>query len=873
MRKSIHVPPPDNFSSFSPSELFRFYFQIGRWTEDSFSDDLQVFTRGKLVSTVTISKWKNKNVIPTRYSGAFLSMIRSFSEPALAKEWMTAFETVWALQSAGRKQHKPQISASTFSDAVCRQHREWIAQLYLAKRPNSGFSPADIYVPLQLTNISTDDPAPQNVQDITDLVNEAGDGPSAARWIFISGGPGAGKSTTALHLAHSFCEGNVCPIYLRGSRLSNIHIDVIDPTQPIGDSFSAKSFLQNFRASSFKVACVILDGLDEINRGPQGSKNALHQFIAELKHEQTACAVHNKQLWVIALGREAHIQVSTNLIAEAGVRRFALRGLDGSTRSQSNPLNSVQGEDLRALWWDKFLAASDNESDPSLPHFLTTDYDDFAEFGTDPLLTFLICHAALENPDNRPAKTLPHERVNALTYATNKNEIYKAMVDRQARSVRHLLNTKRFLSVLQHMALAMWQTEDGRHASLKSVYDCVQDEETRTSFQVLGLFDSSAQTPPNMLITIFYYRLSQDNQKLQEAAVEFPHKSFGKYLVSTVLFDRFTALISAFSETAKFEDALSDWILVSKQGTHSPSLADFCQKEAAIRFDLLSGLDWDAALMIIRNHLHRANFDNTGISFMSEILHSGSTLMFIWSCLNLERQKRTGKHFPLPNNDLQFDVSDLKAIQRPNGLNFESGSLIEPTLRDLTFLSQTISALHLKSADMSQLSFSFGHIENLNCEDTSFAMTHWSHVKLTAASFARSLFQQAIFHHWRATDSCFTTCLFQGARFQGGNFTGCHIEETVFSQCHFSDVEFISSQFTNVVFDRCVFLECDFLQGKKTDRSLDAQFRHCTFMNMDTSLRNIPVENISSSITEFESEKAESQTGSPAIRVVLDDLL
>ncbi len=124
LRKSITVPPPADFASFSPSELFKFYFQIGRWTEESFSNALQAFTRGKLISTVTISKWKNKNVIPTRYSGAFLNLVESLAEPDLAKRWTTAFETVWALHSSGRTQSKPPANAASFSDAVCTQHRE-----------------------------------------------------------------------------------------------------------------------------------------------------------------------------------------------------------------------------------------------------------------------------------------------------------------------------------------------------------------------------------------------------------------------------------------------------------------------------------------------------------------------------------------------------------------------------------------------------------------------------------------------------------------------------------------------------------------------------------------------------------------------------
>jgi len=62
---------------------------------------------------------------------------------------------------------------------------------------------------------------------------------------------------------------------------------------------------------------------------------------------------------------------------------------------------------------------------------------------------------------------------------------------------------------------------------------------------------------------------------------------------------------------------------------------------------------------------------------------------------------------------------------------------MEPLLRDMTFLTHSLSAHHLTSEDMSQLSFSLGHIENIISDDCSFAMTYWSHVKITNSAFSR----------------------------------------------------------------------------------------------------------------------------------------
>ena len=150
LHKKITTHPPANFESFSPSELFRFFFKIGHWTEGSFSDDFQNYTRGTLISTVTINKWKNRDVIPTRYSRSLFKMIETLSEPEVAKDWISAFETVWALHSARRRPAKGLLEGLEFSDNICMQHRKWIKQLYTQSKNEKTYSAAELYVPCLL---------------------------------------------------------------------------------------------------------------------------------------------------------------------------------------------------------------------------------------------------------------------------------------------------------------------------------------------------------------------------------------------------------------------------------------------------------------------------------------------------------------------------------------------------------------------------------------------------------------------------------------------------------------------------------------------------------------------------------------------------
>jgi len=259
-----------------------------------------------------------------------------------------------------------------------------------------------------------------------------------------------------------------------------------------------------------------------------------------------------------------------------------------------------------------------------------------------------------------------------------------------------------------------------------------------------------------LLITAFYYRLSKESGEGDRAAIEFTHKTFSEYLVATLIFDRFEQLITAFSAQDGLDEAIENWASLSRAGAHEPSLAAFCQNEAKLRYARFSNLNWDAALTLLRDHLVVTTSGKYGLETITQTQRAMNLCLFIWSCLNLERQRRTGSHFKLFEPLNQFGPLDLKRLQLPNALNFKTGSLTEPQLHHQTFLTQSLSALEFEAADLSQLSFSIGHMQSLNCRQSSFAMTHWSHVKISTSTFQKTVFQHAIFHGARWSDSDFS---------------------------------------------------------------------------------------------------------------------
>jgi len=123
LQKRITTPPPNEFKTYSPSQLFKFFFQLGRWPEEGFSADFQIYTRGTLISSVTINKWKNHDVIPTRYAAPLFKLIENSVEPKIATAWTQAFEIVWATHIARFEKATEKMSLSqnhkVDSDAIC----------------------------------------------------------------------------------------------------------------------------------------------------------------------------------------------------------------------------------------------------------------------------------------------------------------------------------------------------------------------------------------------------------------------------------------------------------------------------------------------------------------------------------------------------------------------------------------------------------------------------------------------------------------------------------------------------------------------------------------------------------------------------------
>ncbi len=851
MNQKISIPPPKAYETFRPSELFRFFFQIGRWTEESFSLEFQNYARGKSISTVTVNKWKNKNVIPTRYTASFFKLIEGLFETDIADQWVVAFETVWAHQAARPKQvlisNNNVPAPSTISDQIYRQHADWIQTEYSRYIMGESFSVGDIYVPLQLIEEHPNACVLYEPQDLESFAETGWRGEENVDWTFINGGPGSGKSILALHLANRLSTSDIFSIYMRATKLSSISIDITDPTQHVTDAFSLDSFLLHFRASSYSTACVILDGIDEISVSDETSHLKRDELFSRLKSEQEICSLHGKTLRAILLGR-AEI---TNKVSQQHSKVKVLRmvAMDGQVKLSNTQAVDQVGRDLRAQWWSNYISAKKLAPCTNLPEFLCAEYNEFSEFGAEPLLAHMICRTAFsEDPPDRSIRPA-NEIVDQITYEKNINSIYRKILKHLKQqdilngSASETINLENPISthLLQCISLASWHNGGQKNLTPIQIKAYIQDNKTRQEIRsLMSSYVTLHAAFPERKSAGFNHHIGK---KKNGITLGFTHQSIVEYVLSTLFLDAFVTLITAFNSQDNFNEAIFHWITLCQTGPQESSLATFCQNEAALRYDSLIKLDWNAALTLLKEPFLSNEFNGSTKNlpdFIDQIKSAGSFIFLIWSALNVERYKRENVSFLFSDTEGTFGPADLRRIQLSTAMSSGMETLTDAPLYVPNFLAHSLSAIHLTSADMSRLSFNTGYIENTICDETNFAMTSWNHIRIMSSVFKRSFFQHTAWYMTELLGNIYRDCLFQFSSLRKVNFFDTRIKDTQFAQCHFTDVDFSLVNMSGVIFDRCIFVNSRFNFTSFQNASHAANFRHCTFVDMEAEFNQIP---------------------------------
>ncbi len=864
MTLNLRISPPERFETFSPSELFRYFFQLGHWTEETFSSDLQEYARGKSVSTVTISKWKNKNVIPTHYTAAFFKLIEGKFEIQIADQWIIAFETVWAVHAARQTSITGTDIAmdtkTTASDRVRQKHAAWIQSRYAAPTLGETFSTADIYVPLQMVEDSHDAYILYDPKDLECYARVGWEIEPEVDWTFVSGGPGSGKSMTALHVANTLSKSDVFSIYIRVTKLSSVDISLSDGSVALTDDVSISSFLKCFRSSSFATCSIILDGLDEIGGTVSESLTGLRDLVSHLKSEQDICRSNNKRLRVIAFGRSARTEAISETLPREQTKLLRMVGLNGQTVEQGTI--EIVGEDFRCTWWRRYIAAKELSANIEAPEFLSTDYNDFFDFGTTPLLAYLLCRVAFPI-EEKPTANLPgNEAIDQITYTKNKNTIYQAIIEQVRREniwrTQSLKNTPLsagdFQTLLQHIALLNWQNENEHPITIDQIENTLSSKRAKNIFNSLSFSKATLDNQPtDNITTVFDY---DAGPSAGQNTLSFTHKSFADYLLSTLLFETFISLITTFTNDGDTELALSEWMKMSDASEQDPSLADFCEYEAKLKYDDLANLNWDAALKLLKAPILGTTQNTSKKKSLGDQVNqlklASSLIFLIWNCLNRERCRRENIKFEISPSDSEFSITDLCQIHTLNRPRSKTNLTPNAQASNRSFLGHSLAGLHVVDSDMSHVVLNTGHIQNSAFENTSFAMNSWSHIRVENSTFKTSKFQHTSFFLSDISKSIYQECLFQWSHLDRVRFTKTRIIDTHFLQCHFSEVDLRDCHLQNVIFNRCIFVGSIFDLDVNSENG--PRFRHCSFLNMQSAFSRIPKTLLDSCLQDAEPE-------------------
>lgn len=831
MGEKLNIPPPSGFETFSPSELFRFFFQLGQWTEESFSLDFQTYARGKSISTVTISKWKNKDVVPTRYTSAFIKLIEGECETSVGSLWITAFETVWAYHAARSKGVSKQghtEKQNDFSDKINRKHGEWISSTWTTTFTGETFSAADLYVPLEMAEVTERSCLIYDVDDLVRFSLSGWDEAHGFDWVSVVGPPGSGKSMTALYLAAQLATVDIFQIYLRVDRNSGVQMDASSVEHPVSDAYSLHDFLRHFRSSSYNSACLILDGLNHA-KDPTTSS-----FLNDVSAELDICQALGKTVRIVTFG-QGRIDLNDaakQLIAKP--KELRIIGLNGELKLGGLKYFEQVGHDFRPMWWDQYLSGKSLQTQFSLPDFLCTDYDEFSEFGRDPRLTHLICESVWEKEKSNPSERPLNEALNEFTSTANKNLIYRLLIrhivretDRMAhQSVSPFIDYAEFIPLLQKIALVDWHNGGQSKVNLLSL-DQTETNATALKFLQQGSRpDTGNSELKHGKVNALYAFSSEGGDR--NHWVSFNVDSFSTYLLSTLLLDKFIHLIRVFRDQGEFQIALMEWVSLCHSGWQDPRLADFCENEAKLRYDGLSDqtIDFDMALTILKVNIPQVidlgSKPHSLTTALTQLKLSGSLLFLIWSSFNKERYERSDIAHNLNNSDSKFGASDLKRL-------FDTHRPFHENRFSRNFLGHSLSGTHIEASDMSQLSFNTGHIKNFVCASSTFSMTHWTHCKITTSIFKECAFNHATFSRCRLYETLYRDCLFKHTSLSDMDFSNTRFRNTGFTQCSFSKVDFSTTQFKKVIFENCIFSKVVFDTFQSRPAGGGVVFKNCTF--------------------------------------------
>lgn len=639
---------------------------------------------------------------------------------------------------------------------------------------------------------------------------------------FVSGGPGAGKSSFSRIFASEVAKTTGINVILIQLHLLDMSKDL---TSAINDYCSEYRALQGLDVFASQQLLILFDGLDEISMQGKIGDQVSTNFINELKRKSEFLIQDKRNVKIIVTGRDLSIQSSESIVKDEK-KYFHLIPYYVTKTSFENSLENQDLDELllkdqREEWWKKFCFLKGLEF-KTMPKSLKIN--ELNPISSQPLLGYLLALSFLRGQidfQKKPNLNIIYqdllESIYERQYASDNGDHSQTH-----KAIGNLSNSD-FDILMQEIALAVWHN-DGTKATEGNIFNHLKSNELE---YLLEPYKTSLSNGVASLLLSFYFRKHSQTEK-GESTFEFTHKSFGEYLVAKKLVNLIIDLSDAYDEKRlnprkgkKLEDIVLEWITASGKSQFDFELYKFVLYE----FENLNldELQTNKVLKCLKEMINYSIEHNLPIErfhdlqfsqMLSYAENSNLGLMGIHSAFTRNLERSDFDHL-FSTNGVMKAVEMERWLDRNlitpmfceflNHINFSGISLyfksfIASGLNSCNFSHSDITRSFFSDSLMFETELSSVYISHSDFEQVDFHKSNWINSSVECCEFSKTSF---VF-------SVIKDCLFVDVKFENASFNCASLNNVTFNDSNCKFITFEGADLTNVIFRDSSLIGADF---------------------------------------------------------------
>lgn len=614
---------------------------------------------------------------------------------------------------------------------------------------------------------------------------------------FLSGGPGSGKSSFAKMWASKLTKEKydiqVLFISLQWFNIkealtASVDNYIDDLKNEIKLNFNPIKELSNERL------IVIFDGLDELSQQGAYAEKLAGEFLHILEREERIQNKDKPRIFFLVTGREITLQLNDEKIGD----RYEVLSLlpyyipqDKRGRFKDYDFASI---DQRDDWWKNYGKFKGHQFTWGMPPVLK---EKLPELTSQPFLNYLVAwnlnEGGLSLKDIKSQNQIYH---NIITQVLERK--YASLDHPSTKGLRKEL----FLKVLQEIAIVAWLSGDARIAKIDDIESRLANSDLREYFEV---FQKNPEDDAAKLLTTFYFK--QHSFIGGERKIEFTHKTFGEYLLSSYLIDKITLILKSFelefiSKNEAITQVLGKWLELTCSNQLDSSVYNFLVGEVDIKFNFKNDL-YANLLLEALNKMILQGIDHYATQKYSwkEVRNSEESFYLIVQHLYNKR----GQVLPLDTTGLYDFGNWLHKINLQDG---NDKRILNKKLNNLSLKQQKLFCHNLYKAKMydgiffncnfSRINFCLAKLQNCTFENCVIIKANMSSCNIRSSTFSYSRMSDVDFKKSSLVGSTFyetglQSCDFKNSKLEGVTFDKCDLSYSDFRGCGISKDQIINA--------------------------------------------------------------------------------